>query len=131
MWSRCCGFGPILLALAVLAAAPATSQAAKLGFRNETIITLVVQGATIEKDRVRAGRSLLIPARNKAVDPMVPPGQRLIRIYNANTNQLLFRDIILVEDKDIFFSIKFDVPLDPITGRPMSPPRIRMMPIEP
>jgi len=99
-----------LLAVAVVGAAPATGRAAALGFRNDSDRALVIQASTIINNTVRRSRPELVRPGKEILDTAVPPGNRIINIYDPKQpNWPLFRGTLLIGPKDQFYSIQMDV----------------------
>jgi len=113
-----------VLALLLLAAAPASSWAGWLGIRNDLKTDVWVQSSVI------TNRGVVVPSRKKAMvagevawESVLLPGNRLIQIYDAN-NILIYKNTIAVRG-DLFYSIQLDpkrgVQLVPIKP-PVQPP---------
>src|SRR5271165_7022799 len=89
------------LTLAVLLACGAASQAAWIGYKNDTAVVVVVQGSS----QVGVGQPHQINANHAAWD-QVKPGVKTITITDPKTNKLLWKGPVTVADKDLFFSIQ-------------------------
>ena len=89
------------ITLTVLLACGAASQAAWIGYRNETGMVVVVQGSSA----VGIGQPHQINANQAAWD-QVKPGAKTITITDPKTNKLLYKGPVTVADKDLFFSIQ-------------------------
>jgi hypothetical protein len=67
--------------------------AVSIRFRNETKLTVLVQGYTIVQRMQRRGQPLLIPASKAKFDNNVPVGVRFITIVDYNQpSRVLLRD---------------------------------------
>jgi hypothetical protein len=90
------------IALAVLlTCGGARSQAAWIGYKNETGAVVVVQGSSA----VGIGQPHQINANQAAWD-QVKPGNKTITITDPKTNKLLWKGPVTVADKDLYFSIQ-------------------------
>ncbi len=90
----------IILAV-LLTCGAASSQAAWIGYRNDTGLVVVVQGSSA----VGIGQPHQINAKQAAWD-QVKPGNKTITITDPKTNKLLWKGPVTVADKDVFFSIQ-------------------------
>jgi hypothetical protein len=128
-----------LTVLALIAAAPAAGQAAWLGFRNDTKMPVVVQGATVlPRNIVRRGAPHLLYAGDVAWDPILQPGPKVITVYDANNpKRVLYQGTIVCGALDLFFSLQIDPPPPPPPppkGQrppPPPPPRVKLVPAKP
>src|SRR5207245_1709513 len=116
-----------ILALLLLAAAPASSSAGWLGFRNDIKDTIIVQSSPVTNRGVVAvrGRPKAMVAGEVAWESLLVPGNRLIQVYDSNKVLIYTKTIPVVGD--LFFSIQLDpktnaVQLVPIKA-PVKPPR--------
>jgi hypothetical protein len=114
------------LAVLLLAAAPASSSAGWLGFRNDIKDTIVVQSSPATNRGVvpALGRPKAMVAGEVAWESLLVPGNRQIRIYDSNKVLIYTKTIPVVGD--LFFSIQLDpktnaVQLVPIKA-PVKPP---------
>jgi pyruvate/2-oxoglutarate/acetoin dehydrogenase E1 component len=89
------------LTLAALLACGAASQAAWIGYKNDTPVVVVVQGSS----QVGVGQPHQINSTHAAWDK-VQPGVKTITITDPKTNKLLWKGPVTVGDKDLFFSIQ-------------------------
>src|SRR5262245_29275625 len=91
-----------MLALGSFAANRASAQKGdpppiSIAFRNDTKMTVLLQGASIVKGVKRSGQPILIREGKTAFDNNVPIGIRLITIVDANQpSRVLYRDSIPV-----------------------------------
>jgi hypothetical protein len=113
-----------IVALLLLAAAPASSSAGWLGFRNDTKDTLSVQSSPVINRRAVPTRAKDMVAGEVAWEALLVPGNRLIQIYDSNKVLVYTKTIPVVGD--LFFSIQLDpktkaVQLVPIKA-PVKPP---------
>lgn len=96
-----------LLLFLALAALPSSAQAAGLGFRNDCQVPIIVQGATMVNNMLRRGQPILILPGKTAWDNNVPPGFRILTIYDANQpSRVLCRDRINFSGQDLRFVIR-------------------------
>jgi hypothetical protein len=116
-----------LLAVLILAAAPAASQAGWLGFRNDTKAAIIVRtGVPVGRPaRVTWGRPKAMQAEEVAWDVVLQPGVRVIQVFDPNQPAQPIFQISLPVKGDQFYSIKLDaagaVKLESIKA-PMPPP---------
>jgi hypothetical protein len=118
-----------LLAVLVLGAAPAASQAGWLGFRNDTKAAIIVRtGVPVGVGRaakVTWGRPKAMQAEEVAWDVVLQPGVRVIQVFDPNQPAQPIFQISLPVKGDQFYSIKLDaagaVKLESIKA-PMPPP---------
>jgi hypothetical protein len=112
-----------LLAVLVLGAAPAASQAGWLGFRNDTKNAVIVQTGVPVGALVRWGRPKVLQPGEVAWDVVLQPGLRRVQVFDANQKPL-YQDTIRCVG-DLFYSIQLNpaggVKLTPIKA-PMAPP---------
>jgi hypothetical protein len=110
-----------LLTLAAFGALPGTAAAAGMGFRNDLMIPVIVQGESVGTPVVRRGPPLLIYPRKAAWDTNLPTGKRLITIYDARQpTRVLGRFVLNFDGNDIAYSIL------PVPTPPNLPPRVRL-----
>src|ERR1700686_3424789 len=97
-----------MVALLLLAAAPASRWAGWLGFRNDMKDTIVVQSPPATNRGVVPvpGRPKAMVAGEVAWESLLLPGNRLIRIYDSK-KVLIYQKTIPVMG-DLFFSIQLD-----------------------
>jgi hypothetical protein len=106
-----------LLALLLLAAAPASSWAGWLGFRNDLKAPVVVRSSVVTNRGVVPGRPKALVAGEVAWEAVLLPGNRVIQIFDANNNNReIYRKTVPVTG-DLFFSIQSD----PKTGVQLVP----------
>jgi hypothetical protein len=113
-----------ILALLIVAAAPASSWAGWLGFRNDLKDTVTVQSSIVTANRRAVpGRPKTMVAGEVAWEAVLLPGNRIIQIYDSN-RQLIYQKTIPVTG-DVFFSIQMDpkagVLLVPVKAAPQAP----------
>jgi hypothetical protein len=100
------------LACTVMVAWPTVSQAAWLGFRNESRAVIVihtfntVNGVVNPRERPRI---LVLAPGEISLDPVIQPVTKLIEIREPKTNRLLLREVRPVT-KDTFFSVQQSPP---------------------
>jgi hypothetical protein len=96
--------GPAVLGLVLLLAPKA--GAAGIVFRNDLKIPVIVQGESIVNRMIQRGRPVVIFPGRTAADPLVPPGNRRITVYDANQpNRVLFRRLVPFPGTDLHFAI--------------------------
>jgi len=96
-----------MLAMLLLAAAPAFSWAGWLGFRNDLKEAVTVQSSVVAPNRRPVpGRPKTLVAGEVAWEAVLLPGNRIIQIYDSN-KRLIYQKIIPVVG-DLFFSIQSD-----------------------
>ncbi len=82
-------------------------QAAGLGFRNDCQVPIIVQGATMVNNMLRRGQPILILPDKTAWDNNVPPGFRILTIYDANQpSRVLCRDRVNFSGQDLRFVVR-------------------------
>ena len=114
-----------ILALLIVAAAPASSWAAWLGLRNDLKDTVIVQSSIVTANRrpVPGSRPKRLVAGEVAWDAVLLPGNRVIQIFDAKGVEI-YRKTIPVTG-DVFFSIQMDpklgVLLVPVKAAPQPP----------
>lgn len=110
-----------ILALLLLAAAPASSWAGWLGLRNDIKDTVSVQSCPVNnRGAVVLTRSKKMVAGEVAWEAVLLPGNRVIRIYDSN-NVLLYTKTIPVVG-DVFFSIQLEPKTNSILLVPIKAP---------
>jgi hypothetical protein len=105
--------------LPILSPSLCNVHAADINFKNNTSVTLVVQGATYlnkQKTLIKAGKALQVKPGETVTDQDVPPGIRLIIITDNMTRVLYRRDIIVTGAADLNLNI------EPVPGSG-NPPR--------
>jgi len=101
------------VALAALAFAIGTAGAqpvagATVQFRNDTKLTVIVQGTSTTNGMLRRGQPMLLPPGRSNSEFNVPPGYRIYSVYDANQpTQVLLRDkaIMVVPGRDVSLTI--------------------------
>jgi hypothetical protein len=107
------------LILPILAPELGYAWASDINFKNNTQVTLVVQGATYlnkQKTLIKAGKALQVKPGQMVTDQDVPPGIRLIIITDGLTRVLYRREIIVTGAGDLNLNI------EPVPGSG-NPPR--------
>jgi hypothetical protein len=125
-----------LLALLVVAAEPARATAAWLGFRNDTKVPVIVQGATVQRigqrTIVRRGKAVGLSPGDVSWEPILELGNRIITVTEANPpGRVLYQGIVPILGNDLFFSIQLDPPPPPAKGEKPLPPRVKLVPAKP
>jgi hypothetical protein len=95
-----------LLAMVILAAAPASSWAGWLGFRNDLKAPVVIRSSVVTNRGVVPGRPKALVAGEVAWDSVLLPGNRVIQVFDANNSEIYRKTIPVVGD--LFFSIQSD-----------------------
>jgi hypothetical protein len=99
------------LALAAVAAMPASSQAAWFGLRNETGAAIVVQTGIVVDKTVTPGRPLVIYGNEVAWDCAIKPCVKCVAIADpANPKKVLFTANVPVGPGDVFLAVKMVAP---------------------
>jgi hypothetical protein len=109
MFRRLCACGrPKLLALALLAlgAAPACTQAAWLGFRNDGNTAVIMQRACVVKGELRWGKARVLYPGEVSWDSIAKPGTKQIRVFDARKRPV-YQGAKYCGDEDKFFSVRF------------------------
>lgn len=100
-----------ILALAAVAAMPASSDAAWFGLRNETGAAIVVQTGVVADKMVVPGRPLVIYPNEVAWDPAIKPCVKTVAIADPkNPKQVLFTANVQVGPGDVFLAVKMVAP---------------------
>lgn len=97
----------ILLGLfsVVLCAGPLAASG--IGFKNETNMPVIVQGASVVKGMLTRGKPLLILPQRIGWDANVPLGTREVTIYHPNRPaQILFRGRVNFTGNNLFLRIR-------------------------
>jgi hypothetical protein len=88
-----------------LAASPAIG-AGTIGFRNDTKITVIVQGMGIVNNAVRQGRRHTLQPGQVCYERILAPGTKIIIVVDARQpTRILYKGPIQVLGPDLFFSI--------------------------
>lgn len=122
------GLGAILAA-GVL---PTRSDAAWLGYRNDTKVGVIVQSASVVNNVVRRGKPHPLPATQEAWDWVAQADTKIvITVYDAKQPaRILYQGPVLAGGTDLFFSIQ----LEPGRVGPrgiMLPPRVKLIQTKP
>jgi hypothetical protein len=104
-----------MLALLLLAAAPASSWAGWLGFRNDLKAPVVIRSSVVTNRGVVPGRPKALVAGEVAWEAVLLPGNRVVQIFDANNREICRKTIPVTGD--LFFSIQSD----PKTGVQLVP----------
>ena len=115
-----------ILALTAALLLPLSAEAAKVSFRNDTAVPIVVQGTMLIRGQLSRGKPLVIaPGKTLSYDAM-PPGVARIDVYDARRASVtVFQGTITVGTDDLSFSVTPDeknansrAKLDPIDQNP-------------
>ncbi len=81
---------------------------AAIGFRNETKMSIVVQGHSIVNNQSRRGQPILLSPGKIAFDSKIPAGTRFFTIYDSNQTSRIFmlNHAVTPQGKDLFFAIR-------------------------
>ena len=84
-----------------------------IAFKNEFPGPIIVQGTSKINNMVRNGQPILIQPGRVGWDLNVPPGPRLINIFDANQPQriLLQNKQVPFQNRDLYFSV---LPINPL-----------------
>jgi hypothetical protein len=97
---------PALLALGLLGGFPDSTQAAGIAFHNELKTPVIVQGASNVNNVLRRWPPLTILPGKMDWDTHLPPGKRLIVIYDAQMrNRPLLQQVIQFQGQDMHLYI--------------------------
>jgi hypothetical protein len=100
-------------------------EAASIGFHNHLKKNIYVEAVSIVRNKVLRDRPLLINPGKVGWHMNVPPGNRVIYIYDANPPvRLLYRNAIGVGAQNLFFAVQ---PAQPVRGAP----RATLVPAKP
>src|SRR5947209_20018378 len=94
------------LVLTAVLALPLTAEAAKVSFRNDTAVPIVVQGTMLIRGQLTRGKPLVIaPGKTLSYDAM-PVGVARIDVYDGRRPSLtVFQGTITVGTDDLSFSV--------------------------
>jgi hypothetical protein len=98
-----------MMALLVLGAGPAFSQAAWLGYRNDTNAPVILQGSSIVNKVPRLGRIHVLYPGEVAWDAVLQAGDKTITIIDGKTRRPLYKGTVNCTS-DLFLSIRADGP---------------------
>ena len=118
--------GTGLLAVTLLCLLPALGKADNVVFRNECRVSVVVQTSTVIKGQVIRDQPRLL--RPGDYTPRISLNvDRIVTVYDARTNKMIFRDVLRASKKPSAFAIQPDpnvmskarmVPRAPSTMKP-------------
>jgi hypothetical protein len=98
---------PGLLAVALVCLLPSLVRAENVVFRNECKASVVVQTATVVKGVVKRDQPTLL--RMGECTPKIPLDvDRIVTVYDARSNRVLYRDVIKASKKEVGAGISFD-----------------------
>jgi hypothetical protein len=101
------------------------AEAASIGFHNHLKKNIYVEAVSIVRNKVLRDRPLLISPGKVGWHMNVPPGNRVIYIYDANPPvRLLYRNAVGVGAQNLFFAVQ---PAQPVRGAP----RATLVPAKP
>jgi hypothetical protein len=114
-----------LLVGVVLVSWSSTAGAAAIGFHNTLKMNIYVEAVSIVRGRVIRDKPLLLAPGKVGWHMNVPPGNRVIYIYDANPPvRLLYRNTLAVGLPNLFFAVK---PQQPVRGAPA----VKLVPARP
>jgi hypothetical protein len=121
-FGRSSGVCPRLLAgIGALLLTAGLASADSLQIRNETSITVVVQGASVVRGALVRDRPYLLNPTDKT-PALVLPGNKVITIYEAKVpNRVLFQGVVPAAADDQVFTIQVDgtrLKLEKVKPRP-------------
>jgi hypothetical protein len=129
-WQATGRYGLALLAIALI---PAFSDAAWLGYKNNTGGIVVIQAAdlVVVNGQVKTGRPgkahTLYPGE-LAWDPIAAPGSRMITVYDPKqNNRVIYQERVDCNKNDIFLSLQMVQP-PTVRGQPPPPPALKLLP---
>lgn len=81
---------------------------AAIGFRNETKMSIVVQGHSVVNNQHRRGQPILLSPGKIAFDANLPAGTRFFTIYDSNQTSriMMLNQPVTPQGKDLFFTIR-------------------------
>jgi hypothetical protein len=102
---------------------PIAAEAAWVGFRNDTGVPILVQGASVvNNNQLRRGRARLLLPGEVYWDNILLPGKKIIFIADAQQpTRILSQDAIIVAGADLFFSVQLEPPPTPPAAKPNQP----------
>jgi hypothetical protein len=114
-----------ILALTAALLLPLTAEAAKVSFRNDTAVPIVIQGTMLIRGQLTRGKPLVVaPGKTVSYDAM-PAGIARIDVYDGRRPSLtVFQGTITVGADDLSFSVAPDdnqktrAKLDPVDQKP-------------
>lgn len=78
-----------------------------VGFHNETKQSILIQGVTMVNGKPKQGQPLLVTPGKTGFDANVPPGIRIITIYDsAKTKMILLQTPVQVQNRDIVLAVR-------------------------
>jgi hypothetical protein len=111
---------------------PTLADAAWLGFRNDTRAVIVVQGASMDGNKLRWGKPYRLLPGEIYWEPIVITGDKVIAVYDPRQpNRPVHQETITTGDEDQFFSIQLETPPPPAKGQQPAPPKIKLVPTDP
>jgi hypothetical protein len=113
-----------LIAAIVLVCVPAVVDAAGMGFRNDSIYPVYVQGSFVVNGQVRRGPLIYLRPGQTAWDVNLPVGPRTISVFSVN-NVKLYQDTLLFNGNDVYFAI------NPVMVPNGQPPRVELKELPP
>jgi hypothetical protein len=98
---------PGLLAVPIVCLLPTLVQAETVIFRNECRSSIVVQTSTVVKGMVQRDQPNLL--RPGEYSPKINfESDKIVTVYDARTNRVLFRDVLKYTKMDLGYSIQPD-----------------------
>jgi hypothetical protein len=108
---------------------PTVTNAAWLGYKNNTAVPVVIQSAVVVNNQLRWGKPHTLFPGEVAWDAVTTPGARVIGVYDPKqNNRPVYRENIIVGSADIVLSLQL-VPQPQLPGRPPIPPQLRFVPV--
>ncbi|MFL5329593.1 MAG: hypothetical protein ACJ8C4_11820 [Gemmataceae bacterium] len=128
MFGSCARTGGPWIAIAILGVIAPASQAAWLGYKNETKAPMVVQTTVVVNNQIVRGKAHVLYPNEIAWDNIPAPGSRQISIYDPKANnKLIHQDTITIGNLDIFLSARMETPAQQ-PNKPAPQPVIKLLP---
>ena len=115
---------PGMLAVALVCLLPSLGRAENVIFRNECKASIVVQTATVVKGVVKRDQPTLL--RMGECTAKIPLDvDRILTVYDARSNRVLYRDVIKASKKELGAGIAFDPQMNKIRLIPRNPATLK------
>jgi hypothetical protein len=98
---------PGLLAVSIVCLLPAAAEAQTVIFRNECRASVIVQTATVVKGNVVRDQPQLLRSGDYTSKIKLDT-DKIVTVYDAKSNQVLFREVLKVTKMDLGYSIHPD-----------------------
>lgn len=122
-------FSPRLLAVLIVCLLPSALRAETVMFRNECRGTVIVQTMTLDKGVLRRDQPSLL-RYGECTPKLKLDADKVVYIYDGKTNRILFRDVLKVSKKPLYYSITFNQRMGrvQVISRPTEPPPMTTKP---